>query len=122
MKMENRLNELNVSYQVGDISDADFADLEAILKDSSEARTLFHRASRIYTGLRQEAATPAEAAQTAASEKKNYFADLSTIDVGCCGSCGCHDGRNDFDAGGKAQDYCRSGVSRKCVVGKLFTD
>ena len=70
MKMENRLNELIDSYQVGDISDADFADLEAILKDSSEARTLFHRASRIDTGLRQEAATPAEAAQTAASEKK----------------------------------------------------
>ncbi|MGY8640520.1 MAG: hypothetical protein ACKVJU_05410 [Verrucomicrobiales bacterium] len=67
--MENRLNELIVSYQVGDISAADFAELEAILKDSSEARMLFHRASRIDASLRQEAATPAEAAQTVASGK-----------------------------------------------------
>ncbi len=50
-----RLPALIAQYQTGQISDGDFAALETALRESQEARELFHRVCRIDSQLRREA-------------------------------------------------------------------
>ncbi|SMP42881.1 FecR family protein [Neorhodopirellula lusitana] len=58
MNREDRLHELIAAYQIGNISDAEFAELEDVLKHSSAARELYHRNCRIDGQLRREASGP----------------------------------------------------------------
>ncbi len=51
----NHYHRLIAEYQIGQISDENFAQLESALRDSPDARKLFHRACRVDSGLRREA-------------------------------------------------------------------
>jgi len=58
MKEENRnWHELIAKYQTGQLSDEEFTALEEELRQSKEARKLFHRSARIDSALRREAET-----------------------------------------------------------------
>ncbi|MFT5128312.1 MAG: ferric-dicitrate binding protein FerR (iron transport regulator) [Rhodothermales bacterium] len=52
--MNERWHDLIARLQIGQISDAEFAELEATLKDSSEARALFRQACRIDAQLQRQ--------------------------------------------------------------------
>ncbi len=51
----NHYHRLIAEYQTGQISDENFAQLESALRDSPDVRKLYHRASRVDSGLRREA-------------------------------------------------------------------
>jgi ferric-dicitrate binding protein FerR (iron transport regulator) len=55
MMNETRWDELTVLLHTGQISAADFAELEAALRDSPSARKAFHRACRLDANLRRHA-------------------------------------------------------------------
>ncbi len=55
MKGREYWQKLIVSYQIGQISDENRAELEEALRTSREVRSLFHRSCRIDSGLRREA-------------------------------------------------------------------
>jgi len=55
MNSSERLHRLIAQYQTGQISDEEFAELEVALRESQDARALFHRVCRIDSQLRREA-------------------------------------------------------------------
>ena len=58
MKSRQRLHELIADYQTGQISDGEFTELETVLRESQQARELFHRVCRLDSQLRREAENP----------------------------------------------------------------
>ncbi len=55
MRSENSIHRLIGEFQMGQISEENFGELELLLKESPEARLLFHRACRLDSHLRREA-------------------------------------------------------------------
>ncbi|MDF1741652.1 MAG: hypothetical protein P1U86_20995 [Verrucomicrobiales bacterium] len=72
MSETDQYHRLIADYQTGQISDEDFAKLEAALRDSEDVRNLFHRACRVDSRLRRiaENLTVDQEAETQREESK----------------------------------------------------
>ncbi|MFD2255222.1 iron dicitrate transport regulator FecR [Luteolibacter algae] len=69
----DRFHKLVALFQTDGISDAEFAELEEMLRNTPEARQIFHQISRIDTRLRREASNPVSVEEEDSNENVISF-------------------------------------------------
>lgn len=77
MKSPDRLHELFALYHTDQIGSAEFAELESMLRDSAEARRLFHRGCRLDSQLRRESENSAEEPEETSTVVHPVFRSVS---------------------------------------------